>query len=72
MFRPNPNDNPFCKRMIRATRNKEGVGNVSIDVMVTDRCEGCAYWDLDFSPSAFEILADKDLGRVDVTWTFLN
>lgn len=43
----------------------------SVDVTVVDRCEGCAYNDLDFSPSAFTQLADKSLGRIDITWEWL-
>jgi hypothetical protein len=70
---PNPNNNPFCFRKIRATRHREGVsGNVSVDVTVVDRCTGCKVYDLDFSPSAFDKMADEALGRVDVTWEFLD
>jgi expansin (peptidoglycan-binding protein) len=68
----NPNENPFCNRKIRARRHKEGVGNVSVDVTVVDRCTGCKLYDLDFSPGAFDKLADEALGRVDVTWVFLT
>ena len=69
----NPNTNPFCNRKIRATRHREGVsGNVSVDVTVVDRCTGCKLYDLDFSPAAFEDMADMSLGRVDVTWAFLD
>lgn len=69
----NPNDNPFCYRKIRATRKREGqTGNVSVDVTVVDRCTGCKPLDLDFSPGAFELMADQALGRVDVTWAFLD
>ena len=67
----NPNDNPFCNRKIRATR-KKGQGNVTVDVTIVDRCTGCKPYDLDFSPGAFERMADQALGRVDVTWAFLN
>ena len=69
----NPNSNPFCMRKIRATRHRNGVdGNVSVDVTVVDRCTGCKLYDLDFSPGAFHKMADESLGRVDVTWAFLN
>ena len=34
--------------------------------------EGCAYNDLDFSPAAFDKLADESLGRIDITWEWLN
>jgi len=71
-YTPNPNDNPFCNRRIRATRKKEGEGNVTIDVTVVDRCTGCKPFDLDFSPGAFRMMADQSLGRVDVTWAFLS
>lgn len=62
----NPNHNPLCGKKIRAYYE----GN-SVDVTVVDRCEGCAYNDLDFSPSAFTQLADKSLGRIDITWEWL-
>ena len=49
-------------------RQRQGVsGNVSIDVVVVNRCVGCKAYDLDFSPWAFDKLADEVLGRVDVT-----
>ncbi|KZT69915.1 hypothetical protein DAEQUDRAFT_668682, partial [Daedalea quercina L-15889] len=60
----NPNDNPVCNKQITASYN----GN-SVTVTVTDRCTGCATTDLDFSPSAFEQLADLSQGRLyGVTW----
>ena len=40
--------------------------------MAVDRCVGCAPWDLDFSPAAFEKLASFDEGRINgVTWHWL-
>ena len=43
----------------------------SVKVQITDRCEACAEWDLDFSPAAFQQLADESIGRLHgVTWTF--
>jgi len=72
-YTPNPNDNPFCNRRIRATRRSEGQNtNVTVDVTVVDRCTACKTWDLDFSPGAFQLMADISLGRVDVTWAFLS
>ncbi|EKM53490.1 uncharacterized protein PHACADRAFT_211183 [Phanerochaete carnosa HHB-10118-sp] len=62
----NPNDNPICGRKVTAHYNGE-----SVTVAITDRCEACAEWDLDFSPSAFSQLADQSVGRIHgVTWTF--
>ncbi|KHC41580.1 hypothetical protein W5O_03365 [Candida albicans Ca6] len=63
----NPNHNPLCNKKIRAFYEGK-----SVDVTVVDRCEGCAYNDLDFSPAAFDKLADESLGRIDITWEWLN
>ncbi|KAI5949870.1 DAG7 [Candida jiufengensis] len=62
----NPNNNPLCNKKIRASYNGK-----SVDVTVVDRCEACAYNDLDFSPTAFSQLADQSLGRIDITWEWL-
>jgi hypothetical protein len=68
-----PNNNPYCGRKIRATRLQEGqTQNSTIDVTVVDRCVGCGVYDLDFSPTAFSMLANETLGRVDVSWWFLD
>ena len=41
----------------------------SVTVTVTDRCVACATTDLDFSPSAFQQLADLSQGRLyGMTW----
>jgi len=62
----NPNNNPLCGRKARAHR-----GDKSVVVELTDRCEGCALLDLDFSPHAYNQLADPALGRVQITWELL-
>jgi hypothetical protein len=54
----NPNNSPFCGKVIQAFS-----GGKSVTVTVTDRCTGCAEYDLDFSPSAFEVLAPESEGR---------
>ncbi|KAJ3511186.1 hypothetical protein NLJ89_g4241 [Agrocybe chaxingu] len=62
----NPNNNPMCGRKVTATYKGK-----SVTVALTDRCEGCAVTDLDFSPSAFNQLADFALGRLSgVTWVW--
>lgn len=61
----NPNHNPLCGKKITAFYE----GN-HVEVTVVDRCEGCKYNDLDFSPSAFSQLANQDLGRIDITWNW--
>ncbi|KAK0725487.1 RlpA-like double-psi beta-barrel-protein domain-containing protein-containing protein, partial [Lasiosphaeris hirsuta] len=62
----NPNNNRLCGRRIRATGN-----GVSVDVSVVDRCEGCAWGDLDFSPAAFRQFASLDIGRISGTWEWI-
>lgn len=62
----NPNNNSLCGKKIRAF-----YGSNSVEVTVVDRCEGCAYNDLDFSPSAFDLIADHALGRIDITWEWV-
>lgn len=64
----NPNLNPICGQRIRATYQGK-----SVEVQVQDRCEGCAKWDLDFSPTLFGQLADLGIGRlkgVEVSFPF--
>jgi len=42
-------------------------------VQLTDRCGGCAYGDLDFSPNAFNKLADPSVGRISgISWEIIN
>ncbi|ETW75344.1 Non-catalytic module family EXPN protein [Heterobasidion irregulare TC 32-1] len=62
----NPNLNPLCGK--RITANFQGK---SVTATVVDRCPGCAVNDLDFSPAAFDALADPSLGRIDISWNFI-
>ena len=75
----NPNNSPFCGRKLTATRGEYKqnfssltpiVGGSIVTVTVVDRCDGCQYWDLDFSGSAFKQLASESMGRVDITWAW--
>lgn len=63
----NPNKNSLCGKKIRASYEGK-----SVDVKVVDRCVGCAKNDLDLSPAAFSKIADKDLGRIHLTWKWLD
>ncbi|EST05791.1 RlpA-like double-psi beta-barrel domain protein [Kalmanozyma brasiliensis GHG001] len=64
----NPNNNPACGHKIAAT-----YGGKTITVSVADRCEGCAWGDLDFTPSGFAALADMSLGRLNgLTWSWIG
>ncbi|RLL98664.1 hypothetical protein CFD26_107847 [Aspergillus turcosus] len=63
----NPNANPLCGLKLRLRRDGK-----SVDVKVVDRCVGCKVDDLDVSPAVFEKVADLDLGRVLVEWSWLE
>ncbi|KAF8997412.1 RlpA-like double-psi beta-barrel-protein domain-containing protein-containing protein [Cyathus striatus] len=63
----NPNKNPLCGKNIRATYQGK-----SVTVKVTDRCGGCAYGDIDLTPTAFSKLAPLSVGRLHgVTWNLV-
>ncbi|KAB5591414.1 hypothetical protein CTheo_5131 [Ceratobasidium theobromae] len=62
----NPNNNPVCGRTASIT-----YGGKTITVGIVDRCEGCALWDVDLSPSAFQQFAPLASGRLyGATWHF--
>ncbi|KAF8528563.1 RlpA-like double-psi beta-barrel-protein domain-containing protein-containing protein [Gautieria morchelliformis] len=67
-FGPQTNGNPICGRQIQAT----APGGKTVTVTVEDKCAGCAQFDLDMSPAAFDQLADPSVGRLHgVTWHLL-
>ncbi|KZT36750.1 hypothetical protein SISSUDRAFT_988777, partial [Sistotremastrum suecicum HHB10207 ss-3] len=61
----NPNDNPVCGKLITAYYMEN-----QVTVRVLDRCTSCQIDDLDFTPTAFEALANFDLGRIPMTWVW--
>ncbi|QRV95559.1 hypothetical protein RhiJN_23577 [Ceratobasidium sp. AG-Ba] len=64
----NPNNNPVCTTPHTADITYNGK---TIRVGIVDRCEGCALWDVDLSPSAFQALAPLSAGRLyGATWHF--
>ncbi|KAG6882289.1 hypothetical protein C0993_011232 [Termitomyces sp. T159_Od127] len=64
----NPTTNPVCGKQISVSYQGK-----SVIVTVADCCEGCALTDLDFSPAAFDILADPSVGRLDgITWHWMD
>ncbi|CDW97912.1 hypothetical protein [Sporisorium scitamineum] len=64
----NPNKNPACGRKISAS-----YGGKTITVSVADRCVGCAWGDLDFTPTGFSQLADMSKGRLDgLKWSWIG
>ncbi|KAK0520437.1 hypothetical protein OC842_007102 [Tilletia horrida] len=63
----NPNNNGFCGKKLRATYQGK-----SVVVTAVDRCAGCQYPDVDFTPAAFSQLADVGVGRLHgVEWEWL-
>lgn len=59
----NPNKNSLCGKKINASYEGK-----TVEVTIVDICVGCKEHDLDLSPSAFADIADKGLGRIDITW----
>jgi len=68
----NPNNSPFCGKKIKALSctfvsclivTNCSASGASVVVTVVDRCTGCAEYDLDFSPSAFDQLGSQSSGR---------
>ncbi|KAF2433545.1 hypothetical protein EJ08DRAFT_694434 [Tothia fuscella] len=69
----NPNANPLCGKKIRASRyNERAKAQRSVDLLVVDRCTGCKPDDIDVTTSVFDQLAERDLGRTQVTWAWLD
>jgi len=61
----NPNLNAICGKNVTAT-----YGTKRVTATVLDVCGGCKEFDLDFSPAAFNTLADPGLGRIHITWSW--
>jgi len=62
----NTDDNPICN--MEVTAQFEGK---EVTVAIVDLCPNCAGpTDLNFSPAAFEQLADLSLGRIAITWAW--
>lgn len=64
----NPNYDPMCGRQAVI---RDPTTSKSIVVTIVDKCEGCKIDDIDVSPSAFEMLKPKTVGRFKVTWDFI-
>ncbi len=75
---------PSADRMIAAINEADYAGSAPcgacaevegpdgvITVRIVDRCPGCAPGDLDLSVEAFEMIAAKEEGRVDIAWHFV-
>jgi len=65
---PNPNSDPMCGRRVKIM---DPTTSKSVVVTVRDKCEACKMNDIDVSPSAFEKLKPKAVGRFKVVWDFI-
>ncbi|KDQ09287.1 hypothetical protein BOTBODRAFT_58775 [Botryobasidium botryosum FD-172 SS1] len=63
----NPNENPICNRQLTATYQGK-----TTTCTVVDRCVGCAETDIDFTPTCFSQLADQALGRINISWQWVQ
>lgn len=57
----------YCGHSINIT-----YGSKTIQVKVVDSCASCDANHLDLSPTAFQALADPNLGVIDITWEWAN
>lgn len=57
----------ICGGYVRAT-GPDG----TVTVKVVDRCPECLPGDIDFSPEAFDVIADPVDGRVPITWELVS
>lgn len=56
-----------CGAWVEATGPK---GKVTVQIV--DRCPECAKGDIDFSPEAFDLLANRIDGRVPISWRIVS
>ncbi|KAI0197590.1 RlpA-like double-psi beta-barrel-protein domain-containing protein-containing protein [Astrocystis sublimbata] len=61
-----PSKSGNCGRQIRIHYNGK-----STTAKVVDKCPGCGDESIDVSPTVFDQLANRDQGRVHVTWEFI-
>lgn len=54
----------------KCARVKGPKGSVRVKIM--DSCASCSGDDIDLSMGAFKKIADLDVGRLDVTWKFVD
>jgi len=60
-------DGYACGAYVEATGPK---GKVTVQIV--DRCPGCKVGDIDFSPEAFDLIANRADGRVPITWNIVS
>ncbi len=54
-----------------ACADLSGPNGTSVRVRIVDECPDCAPGQLDLHPDAFAALAPKELGRIQISWSFV-
>ncbi|CAF1159563.1 unnamed protein product [Didymodactylos carnosus] len=63
----NPNKNSNCGKHVQVYGPRG-----SVTVIISDRCAGCAYGDLNLTPTAFQTaVGDLSVGRAQISWRFV-
>ncbi len=78
MFDPSPNDMDIAALNSKQWEGSAWCGacadvngpNGSVRVRIVDLCPECPHGNLDFSPQAFDKIADRRAGRVPIDWRF--
>ena len=67
----NPNNNPLCGHKVKVWESAKPANSVVVSIV--DTCPGChGKYDLDLSPAAFNKLADPNVGRIKISWEFVE
>ncbi|KAL9123347.1 MAG: hypothetical protein Q9175_008368 [Cornicularia normoerica] len=67
----NPNNNPLCGHKVKVWNTAKP--STTVTVAIVDTCPGCAgHYDLDLSPGAFNQLANPSVGRIHISWEFVE
>ncbi|KAL8688033.1 MAG: hypothetical protein Q9224_004990 [Gallowayella concinna] len=67
----NPNNNPLCGHKVKVWETSKPSNTVTVALM--DTCPGChGDYDLDLSPAAFNKLDNPDVGRIKISWEFVE
>ncbi|RKP10146.1 RlpA-like double-psi beta-barrel-protein domain-containing protein-containing protein [Thamnocephalis sphaerospora] len=61
----NPNQDPICKKcaLVRGPKGR-------VKVVVNDKCPTCTRDSIDLTPAAFDRIANRGDGRIQISWTF--
>ncbi|OLY81921.1 Papain inhibitor [Smittium mucronatum] len=69
---PNPNNAAVCKKCALVNYKNPAGEDKSVKVSIQDKCPPCKFGDLDLSTEAFKVLSPLDVGRIKITWKFVD